>query len=364
MTAIIYRLRTLLIVAGLLAAMTAVSAATTLEMTDLNDDMQEILEASKTLTGDADRLFLSDMAVQNIERQWTIWFYEPVKSELLDQLLGSSYARFIVLHYGLNSPSWVWWGRTELETLLPSYRAYIDTASDMSYREQLQFIEKEWMYKFATCNAFNELVPQKKLLDNPVELRLRQGFLSDEEKYVVHTAERYLNRRLKEPREFFYFYLPPGEYQIFDKKSYLFPKEFTAGADSSQFIYFTTNYSFNFVPVATIYSESGIRYDTLSASEFELIRLDEGRVFDFNNVEYGRYSFNVKPPYKLVDRYANKLIIPKEEFGANYLERDSELFNKAAFDQIILDSSKDFVYNKIELVESPAAAPQRKDKKN
>ncbi len=332
------------------------------EITDLNEDMQEFLEVSKVMTTDTDRLFVSDMAVQNMYRQWAIWFYSGNKGELYDQMLGSSYARFVILHYNLNSPSWAWWGMTELETLLPSYRAYIDSSTDLSYREQLNFIRKDWMYKFATCNAFNELIPEKKLLDNPVELKLRQGMLNDEDKYVIRTAERYLNRRLKEKREFFYFYVPPGEYQIFDRKHHIYTKEFSAGLDSSQYLYLTTNYSFNFVPVATIYSESGVTYDTLSPSDFELVRLDEGRIFDFNNVEFGRYYFSVKPPYKIVDRYANKLIIPKEEFGSNYLERDSELFNKTAYDQIILESQKDFVYTLIERREQSPAV-ENKDKK-
>jgi hypothetical protein len=180
---------------------------------------------------------------------------------------------------------------------------------------------------------------------------------------VVNTAERYLNRRLREKKEYFYFYIPAGEYQVFDQKNYIFPKEFTAGTDSSQFIYLTTNYSFNFIPVATVYSDNGVRYDTLSSSQFELVRLDEGRIFDFQNLEFGRYTFKVKPPYQIVDRYANKLIIPKEEFGSNYLQRDSELFNKAAYDQIILESHKDFVYKNIEIVEHPQVVEKKtKDK--
>ncbi len=346
-----------------LMVLTASGLANTREMVDLNEDMQEIVEVAKTLSSDTERLFLSDMAVQNIEQQWAIWFYSGNKGEIYDQLLGSSYARFVVLHYNLNSPSWAWWGLTELETLLPSYRAYIDSTTELSYREQLNFVQKEWMYKFATCNAFNELIPEKKLLDNRVELKLRQGWLTDEEKYVIRTAERYLNRRLRDKREFFYFYLPPGEYQIYDQKNYIFSKEFTAGLDSSQYLYLTTNYSFNFVPVATVYSASGVTYDTLSASEFELVRLDEGRIFDFNNVEFGRYAFNVKPPYKIVDRYANKLIIPKEEFGANYLERDSELFNKTAYDQIILESGRNFVYNLIERADQTPVSNEKDKKK-
>lgn len=355
-------MRSILAVLGILLSMSLPCVANNQELADLNQDMQEFVDASKLLNTDVDRLYLSDMAVQNIDRQWAIWFYSSDKNELNDQMLGSSYARFVLMHYNLNSPSWAWWGLTELETLLPSYRAYIDSSTDLSYREQLNFVQKNWIYKFATCNAFNELIPEKKLLDNPVELKLRQGWLSEEDKYVIHTAERYLNRRLKEKKEFFYFYVPVGEYQVFDRKNYIFPKEFTAGLDSSQFLYLTTNYSFNFVPVATIYSESGVTYDTLSPSDFELVRLDEGRVFDFKNVEFGRYCFSVKPPYKIVDRYANKLIIPKEEFGSNYLERDSELFNKLAYDQVILDSEKDFVYTLIEM-RQPAPVVETKKKK-
>jgi hypothetical protein len=84
--------------------------------------------------------------------------------------------------------------------------------------------------------------------------------------------------------------------------------------------------------------------------------MDEGRIYDFHGLEFGRYYFNVKPPYKIVDRYPNKLIIPKEEFGNNYLQKHSELFDKAAYDQLIIDSNKDFVYSKIELLNGPGVA--------
>jgi hypothetical protein len=359
-----------LLAAALLISASAVANANTSELEDLNADMEEYLNASKHLNQDTDRLFISDMAVQNIYRQWNIWFYSDNRVERMDQLLGSSYTKFVILHYYLNSPSWVEWGMNELETVLPSYEAHIDTTTELSYGEQLHFIETEWMYKFATCNAFNVLVPIKKIMDNPIELKLRQGFLSDEQKYVVRTAERYLNRRLKEEKEFFYFYVPPGEYQVFDQKTYIYPKEFTAGTDTSQFIYLTTNHQFNFVPVVKIFSEDGVTYDTLTPSDFELVRMDEGRIFDFQGLEFGRYLFNVKPPYKIVDRYPNKLIIPKEEFGNNYLDRHSELFDKAAYDQLIIESNKDFVYTNIELLKQAGMSTsgdnddKKDDKKN
>ncbi len=352
-----------LLAAALLVCASAVAHAT--ELDDLNADMEEYLNASKHLKQDTDRLFISDMAVQNMYRQWAIWFYADNRTEQMDQTLGSSYTKFVILHYYLNSPSWVEWGLTELKTLLPSYEAHIDSTNALSYGQQLHFIKTEWMYKFATCNAFNELVPIKKLTDNPIELKLRQGFLSDEEKYVVSTAERYLNRRLKEEKEFFYFYVPPGEYQLFDQRSNIYPKEFTAGTDTAQFIYLTTNHQFNFVPVAKVFSAEGVTYDTLSPSDFELVRMDEGRIYDFQGLEYGRYFFNVKPPYKIVDRYPNKLIIPKEEFGTNYLDRHSELFDKAAYDQLIVESNKNFVYTKIELLKdgsSPATGEDENSK--
>lgn len=333
------------------------------EMVDLNADMQEYLEASKLLSDPADRFFISDMAVQNMYKQWAIWNNSSIKAEAINNLLGSSYTRFIILHYHLNNPSWAEWGLVELETLLPAYKAYIDTTTELSYGEQLEYIHDEWLERFASCNAFNELVPLKKLVDNPINLKIRQGCYSDEDKYVLRTAEQYLNRRLIEKKEYFYFYVPIGEYQISDGKSYLFPKEFSATGDSSQFVYLTPNYSFDFVPVVQVFSDTAIYYDTLSPSEFELVRLDEGRMFEFENLEFGRYQFSVKPPYKIVDRYPNKLVIPKEEFGADYMERRSELFAKDAYDNVIIANGSNYVYPYVEKVEPSSSTDDDKKKK-
>jgi hypothetical protein len=357
-----------LVVLTAIFAICSVANGASQEMVDLNADMQEYLEASRLLSDPDDRFYISDMAVQNIYKQWAIWSSSPYRDESLSNLLGSSYTRFIVLHYHLNNPSWVEWGLIELETLLPSYKAYIDSTTELSYGEQLQYIHDEWLEKFATCNAFNELVPLKKLVDNPIDLQIRIGCYGDEDRYVLRTAELYLNRRLIEQKEYFYFYVPPGEYQISDARSYLFPKVFTANADSSQFVYLTPNYKFNFVPVAQVFSDTGVYYDTLSPSEFELIRLDEGRMFEFCDLEFGRYQFRVKPPYKIVDPYPNKLIIPKEEFGADYMQLRSELFDKDAYDDIIIANGADFVYPYVERVEQPSTPAdddkKRKKKKN
>jgi hypothetical protein len=344
-------------------ATSSIASGANQEMADLNADMQEYLDVSKLLSDPADRLYVSDMAVQNIYKQWAIWSNTQIRDESLSDLLGSSYARFIVLHYHLNNPSWVEWGLIELETLLPSYRAFIDTTTELSYGEQLEYIHDEWLKKFASCNAFNELVPLKKLADNPIELKIRQGCFSQEDKYVLRTAELYLNKRLMESKEYFYFFVPIGEYQISDNKSYLFPKEFSATGDTAQFVYLTPNYSFNFMPVAQIFSDTAIYYDTLSPSEFELTRLDEGRMFEFENLEFGRYLLKVKPPYKIVDRYPNKLIIPKEEFGADYMQRRSELFDKDAYDNVIIANGADYVYPYVEKVE-PSSQPPDDDKKS
>ena len=337
--------------------------ASSREMTDLNLDLQQYLEAARLHSEPNDRIFISEMAVQNIRKQWVLWSSTPLRDENWNSLMGSSYTRFILLQYHLDNPSWVEWGLTELETLLPSYKAYIDSSTTLSYGEQLAFIEEEWMGKFAECNAFNELVPLKKLTDNPIDLIVRKGCYSDEDKYVLRTAELFLNRQLLENRQYFYFYVPIGEYQISDRKANLFPKEFSATGDSAQFVYLTPNYSFNFVPVVQVFSEDGVYFDTLSPSEFELVRLDEGRAFEFENLEFGRYQFRVKPPYKLVDGYPNKLIIPKEEFGSNYLDRHSELFDKDKYDKVIISNGESLVYTKVEMVLPTSTSTGDSDKK-
>jgi len=325
--------------------------------------MQQYLEASRLLPEANDRIFISEMAVQNINKQWVLWNGAPLKDESWNSTMGSSYTYFILLQYYLDNPSWVEWGLNELETLLPSYKALIDTSTTLSYGEQLAFIEEEWIQKFAECNAFSELVSLKKLTDNPIQLVVRQGCYSDEDKYVLRTAELFLNRQLLAHRQYFYFYVPIGDYQISDKKGNLFPKEFSATGDTAQFVYLTPNYSFNFVPVVQVFSEDGVYYDTLSPSEFELIRLDEGRAYEFNNLEFGRYEFRVKPPYKLVDRYPNKLIIPKEEFGSDYLVKHSELFDKDKYDKVIIANGDALVYTKVEKVITPSNANGDSDKK-
>ena len=360
-TAFTLQILIIFVLAGTLLTYSSVEANQ--EMTDLNQDMQEYLEIGRYFNDPADRFYISDMAAQNIYKQWAIWNSSTAKDENLNSLLGSSYTRFIILHYYLNSPSWVEWGLNELETFLPAYKSYIDSTTEKSYGTQLDFIESEWLTKFSECNAFNELLPPKKLIDNPIWLKIRAGCYSDEDKYVLHTAERYLNKRLGENKEYFYFYVPVGEYQVSDQNSQVFPKEFTATADTANFIYLTPNYKFNFVPIAEVFSDDGVRYDTLSPSEFELIKLNEGRSFEFENLEFGRYLFKVKPPYKLVDRYPNKLIIPKEAFGADYLKRGSELFDKAAYDKITIANGETLVYMKVERVKTPPEQEKSSKKK-
>ena len=320
------------------------------ETADLNEDMLEFLNAARTLDDYEDRLYISEMSAQEMYKQWTLWKNKPQQDVDMNNHIGSCYTRFIFTHYYLNSPSWAEWGINELETMLPAYKAYVDTMTALSYGEQLQFIEHDWLDKFAQCNTFNELIPLKKLVDNPIEFKVRSGILSEEDKYVLRTAELFLNRRLNENAQYTYFYTPRGEYQIYDRMEYVFPKEFSATGDTAQFIYLTLNYSFNFKPVVQVFSDSGIYYDTLSPSEFELVRIDEGRLFEFDNLEFGRYLFNVKPPYCLVDKHPNKLIIPKEEFGSDYLQQDSELFDKTEYEVIIVADRETFLYPNIEKV--------------
>jgi hypothetical protein len=192
--------------------------------------------------------------------------------------------------------------------------------------------------------------------------KVRSGILGDEDKYVLRTAERFLNRQLCDNAQYTYFYTPHGEYQIYDRKEYVFPKEFSATGDTAQFIYLTPNYSFNFQPVVQVFSDTAIYYDTLSPSEFELVRIDEGRLFEFENLEFGRYLLSVKPPYSLVDKHPNKLIIPKEEFGSDYLLKDSELFDKTEYEVIIVSDGETLMYPNVEKVDR-VQDDDKKDKK-
>jgi hypothetical protein len=348
------------------AAGTASASASNTEVADLNEDMLEFLNAARVLNDNTDRFYISDMAVQQITRQWGHWNDEWLQDPETSNLIGSCYTRFIFAHYYLNNPSWVEWGIIELATLLPAYKSHVDTSTALSYGEQLQFIEDDWLDKFAECNTFNELIPLKKLVDNPIQFKVRSGILSDEDKYVLRTAERFLNRRLNENAQYTYFYTPRGEYQIYDRKQLVFPKEFSATGDTAQFIYLTPNYRFNFQPVVQVFSDTGVFYDTLSPSEFELVRIDEGRLFEFENLEFGRYLLGVKPPYSLVDKHPNKLIIPKEEFGSDYLQEDSELFDKTEYEVIIVGDNETLLYPHVEKVarlQDDSDGSQKKDKK-
>jgi hypothetical protein len=351
------------IVALLLSVGASTAAASKQEIADLNEDMLEFLNAARVLNDPADRFYISDMAVQQIWRLWELWRTERPRDAETSNLIGSCYTRFIFTHYYMNNPSWVEWGINELATYLPAYKSYVDTSTALSYGEQLEFVESDWMDKFAECNVFNELVPLKKLADNPIEFKMRSGILGDEDKYVLRTAERFLNRRLNQNAQYTFFYAPKGEYQIYDRNNYVFPKEFSATGDTAEFIYLTPNYSFNFEPVVQVFSDTGIYYDTLSPSEFELVRIDEGRLFEFENLEFGRYLFKVKPPYSLVDKYPNKLIIPKEEFGSDYLMKDSELFDKSEYDVMIVANGATLLYPNIEKVVKLDDGKKKKKKK-
>jgi hypothetical protein len=332
------------------------------EIYDLNDDMMEFLKAARTLTDHGDRFYISDMAVQEMRKQWSLWKNEPQLDPEISDVIGSCYTSFIFTQYYLNNPSWVEWGIIELGTMLPAYKANIDTTTALTYGEQLKFIEEEWITKFAQCNAFNELIPLKKLVDNPIRFKRRSGIMSDEDKYVVRTAERFLNRQLNDNHHYTYFYTPKGEYQIYDDKGLVFPKEFSAVGDTAQFIYLTPNYRFNFRPVVQIFTETEVIYDTLSPSEFELVRIDEGRIFEFDNLEFGRYLFKVKQPYSLVDKHPNKLIIPKQGFGDDYLQTDSELFDKTEYEVLIVADGETFLYPHIEMVTDEDAKHWKKKK--
>ena len=119
--------RTCLLAFVFLAVVCSLSSsvyASNREMADLNLDLQQYLEAARLHSEPNDRIFISEMAVQNIYKQWVLWSSTPLRDENWNSLMGSSYTRVILLQYHLDNPSWVEWGLTELETLLPSYKAY------------------------------------------------------------------------------------------------------------------------------------------------------------------------------------------------------------------------------------------------
>jgi len=323
------------------------------EMQDLNEDLDAYMASAKVSLKNADRHYISQLAVQNFYKQNAIWRSAVQQNEMINDILSESLVKFIFIHYYLENPSWTDWGLWQLETFYPSYTAYIDTSTDMTYGQCLSFVKNNWLPTFAKCNSFNELIPAKKLEDNPISLIVRQGVLSDEDRYVLDCAVNFINHGMSEHREWFTFYVAEGEYQVGDEKGFVFPKEFNASPDSTQFIYFTPNYSFDFVPVAKVYSDTGFSYDTLSPIDFELIRINEGRIAVFDSLEFGRYLFKVKPPYKIVDKYPNKLIIPKEAFGADYMDKESAMFNKHAYDKITVGNRQKLLYTKIERVKTP-----------
>jgi len=334
------------------------------EMRDLNADLDAYMAYARRADSDQDRHYISQVAVQNIYKQMAIWRSAVTKNELVNDILSESLVKFVFIHYYVGNPNWVDWGFWNLETFYPSYTAYIDSSTDMTYGQCISFVKNNWLASFAKCNGFNELVPAKKLEDNPLALIVRSGVHGGEENYVIRCAENYVNHWMSDRKEWFTFFLPEGEYQISDRQGFVFPKEFYASTDSAQFIYFTPNYSFDFLPVAKVYSETGMSYDTLSVTDFELVRINEGGIAKFDSLEFGRYEFRVKPPYKLVDKYPQKLIIPKEAFGADYMDRESAMFNKLAYDKITIGNGQTFIYDNIELVKTTLSqADDHKTKK-
>jgi len=332
------------------------------EMKDLSEDLDAYMSSAKAIYADADRFYISQLAVQNIYKQKAIWRSAFQKDELINDLFSESLVKFVFTHYYLNNPNWVDWGFWNLETFYPSYTAYIDTASDMTYGECISFVKNNWLTDFSKCNSFNELVSAKKLEDNPLALVVRMGLHSEEDRYVLKCAEDYMNHWMSENKEWFTLFIPEGEYQIGDEKDWVFHKEFSASKDSAQFIYFTPNFSFDFIPIAQVFSDDGVTYDTLSPNEFELIRINEGRLAQFDSLEFGRYEFRVKPPYKIVDKYPNKLIIPKEAFGADYMDRESTMFNKYAYDKVTIGNRQKLIYTNIEMVKKPTLSQAEDDK--
>lgn len=323
------------------------------EMKDLNTDLDAYMEYARISFEPADRYYLSKVAVQNIYKQKAIWRSAEHKNELINDVLSESLVKFIFVNYYLDNPNWVDWGFWNLETFYPSYTAYIDSSTDKTYGECMSFVKDNWLASFAKCNSFNELVPAKKLEDNWISVNVRQGVHSVDDMYLIQCAEEYINHWMSEQKEWFTFFLPQGQYQIGDQHDWIFPKEFDASTDSAQFIYFTPNYSFDLIPVAQVFSDQGITYDTLSPTEFELVRINEGRLAVFDSLEFGRYEFRVKPPYKIVDKYPNKLIIPKEAFGKDYMDKESAMFNKHAYDRITVGNGQKYIYTKIEMVKQP-----------
>ncbi|MBU1317560.1 MAG: hypothetical protein KKG33_05570 [candidate division Zixibacteria bacterium] len=325
------------------------------EMEDMSLDIREYRAVAGDMDNTNDKIFLSDLAIQSIMKQESLWDKAPQKDQKLNDLLAVSYANFIFLQYKLDNPSWARWGLSALETHSSDFLSTVDEVTGITFQEQLDPIKNSWLNGFAECTFYNELVPAKGLTNLQVRLvKQDQLMISEKEKYIITVAEHYLNRELRMGCQMipFVICLPPGEYRVVDDTEKFYPKEFTAVAKvedrEGQYLYMTPPYGFNFVPIAKVYNASDSSYylDTLSCQEFELVRYQEGPVNDFDNVEFGRYLFRVNPPFKIVDD-RKKLIIPRDEFGLDYLEKHSELIPPEEYDVIVVQKNEALIYTLI-----------------
>jgi len=326
------------------------------ELLDLNLDMQEYSSVAGQFSDPSEKIFISDMAIQNISKQWSIWFQIPQtqKNQEINDLLASSYVHFIMLQYKLNNPTWVRWAIDQLRTSFEGYLAKADTVSGHTYSEELESLEETWLYTFSECTFWNEVIPLKNLKSVSLEFEKTDAYaLSTETNYQLSLAAYYLNRTLRHSKPVnFTVCLPAGEYKLRDDTGNVFEKKFLAIAKSEdregRHLYLTPPLSFKFTPIAKVFvqADSSSYIDTLTNLEFQLERFQEGVVTDFNKVEFGRYVFKVNPPYQLMDD-KKKLIIPREEFGVDYLKQPSWLFDKDSYDVITIQSGEDYIYPKI-----------------
>ena len=340
-----------------------------IRLSDLNRDMIEYRLASGFYKDFRDRQFLSNMTAQNILWQVSLLDLEQSEDAMQHKLVAESMANFAVLHDRMDSPCWAEWALTELRTNFADYLSPYDTITKRTYKELFDGMDSRWQSKYAKCVVYNELVPARDLTF--IDLRFSRSDLIGydvSDSNLIDLAQQFLNRGIRYGSLLpITIFLPPGEYKLIDDSGTFYPKEFRAlskdGRNELRYLYLTPNMSFNFVPVARItdLSDNSEHIDTLSPGEFELRCFQQGFVTDFENVEFGRYTFEVRPPYELVDNDKKKLIIPYGEFGPDYLERHSELFSKEEYRVIYVHPGDNLVYRSIRAYVN--AEPKSKSKR-
>lgn len=315
------------------------------EMLHLKQDLEEYRAVAPNYVDPVDKQFLSDLALQTIYKEWALWFNSERTAELNDVMAGA-YAQFVLIQWDIRNPTRTAWGLGAFWTHDSLYMAHEDTGVVATLREKMNQVKKEMLPAYGGFSVFNELIPGHEFEGTHVSILPTDGPHDAHDRYVISAAEKDLNRWLREGVSPFPIYLPLGKYDIVSESGVMFTKSIEPRLDSLQFIYLTPNVSFTFEPWATVVDtvRDTSYVELLDTVWFELIRIgedkdweqyrssiDKQRISDFDQVEYGRYLFRVKPPYRLVDNHPSKLILPIDDFGPGYLERENELFDKKSY---------------------------------